>query len=809
MIYLIIILASLISAGVFTFIFFFLKKRAMLSNIREGMGLELFLITLPRDIEKEEKIPLEEYFGKVEQFFNSLHGFKKNNFFVFEISVHRTSEDIYFYAACPKKIKESFIKQILSFWPEAEVSPTLDYNIFNPNGFSIIGKGFLFKNPVLPLRNYKEFKSDPISTLTNILTKLKKEGEGASIQIILKPSKKSLKSEGNRIIDLCQKGEKLGKVISKNKIEPILRAFVDLIYLLFTGPPKDNKEEGRKEVGPIEQEAIKSISEKISKPLFEVNLRIVSSSENEERTESIFSQLESSFEQFNSQDLNRLIFKKISYRKSKKYFFSYSFRLMGGKKMLLSSSELAGLFHFPSPEIMTPNIMRIKSRQASPPSNLPEEGIILGKNSFRGEERIIRMKKEDRRRHLYVIGQTGTGKSSLFQGMIRQDMENGEGLAVIDPHGELAEMVLGYVPKERADDVIYFNPGDTERPMGLNMLEYDPDYPESKTFAANELIEIFEKLYNMKAHGTGGPMFEQYMRNALLLVMDHPESGSTIVEIPKVLSDTNFRKYKLSKCKNMVVKNFWEMEAEKAGGEASLANMVPYITSKMNVFIANDIVRPIISQQKSTINFKDAMNNKKIIIVNLSKGKLGDINSYLIGMTIIGKLLIAAFSRAEIEESKRNDFYLYIDEFQNVATNTMASILAEARKYRLNMIFAHQYIAQVEEDIQKAVFGNVGSMLSYRVGPEDAKFLTAEYQPTFNENDLANFDNFNGGLRLLIDGMVTRPFNLITSYPKDKGNPEIKRLVEELSRIKYGRDRAIVEAELQERLKKDYSNLLI
>ncbi len=802
MIEIIVILLLLILLVVLIFFFSFLRKRSLFQRIKKGMDLDLFLVKMPRDQEKEEKVQLEEYFGKVEQFFNSLHGFKKKNFFIFEIAVHRISEEIYFYAACPKRVRESFVKQILSFWPDSEVSETLDYNIFNPKGHSLISKAKLAKNNSLPIRSYKEFKSDPISTLTNILTKLKKEGEGASIQFILRPTKKSLKRKGHRIIELCQKGRKIESAVSDSKIEPIFRVLGDVIETLFTG--KDaHKEEERKEVGPIEQEAINAISEKISKPLFEVNLRLIASAEDKERTESVLSQIESSFEQFNSSTLNRILFKKVSKKMVKKAFFLYSFRLMDRKKMILSSGELAGLFHFPPPEILTPNIMRIKARQSAPPSNLPEEGVILGKNVFRGEERIIRMKREDRRRHLYVIGQTGTGKSGFFQEMVRQDMENGEGLALIDPHGELAENVLPYVPKKRADDVIYFNPGDTERPMGLNMLEYDPDYPESKSFASNELIEIFEKLYNMKAHGSGGPMFEQYMRNALLLVMDHPESGSTLVEIPRVLSDTSFRRYKLSKCKNMVVKNFWEKEAEKAGGEASLANIVPYITSKMNVFIANDLVRPIISQQKSTVDFKDAMNNKKILIVNLSKGKLGDINSHLLGMIIVGKLLMSAFARAEMPEEKRHDFYLYIDEFQNVATNTMSTILAEARKYRLNMTFAHQYIAQVEEDIKNSVFGNVGSMLSFRVGPEDAKFLTSEFQPVFGENDLANFDNFNGALRLLIDGMVTRPFNLTTLPPK-KGSPEIKDLIKELSRMKYGKDRNSVEADLHERLKKDY-----
>ena len=434
---------------------------------------------------------------------------------------------------------------------------------------------------------------------------------------------------------------------------------------------------------------------------------------------------------------------------------------------------------------------------------MPKEGIIIGKNIFRGEERTVSVLRDDRRRHFYIIGQTGTGKSVLLQEMIRQDILAGEGVALIDPHGDLSEKVLELIPPERAEDVIYLNPSDVERPLGLNMLEYDPKYPEAKTFVVNELLEIFEKLYNLKAHGFGGPVFEQYMRNSLLLVMEDPTSGSTLIEIPKVLADANFRKYKLSRCKNIVVKNFWELEAEKAGGEAALANMVPYITSKMNVFIANDLVRPIIAQQHSSFNFREIMDEGKILIVNLSKGKLGDINSYLLGMIVVGKILLAAFSRADIPEEKRRDFYLYIDEFHNVTTKTITAVLAEARKYRLSMIFGHQFIGQLDEETRKAIFGNVGSILAFRVGPDDAKYLVSEFEPVFDEQDLVNFDNYNAGLRLLIKGETSKPFNIVT-FPPSKGNPEVARLIKEFSRTKYGRDRAAVESELYQRLSKSY-----
>ena len=391
----------------------------------------------------------------------------------------------------------------------------------------------------------------------------------------------------------------------------------------------------------------------------------------------------------------------------------------------------------------------------------------------------------------------------MLQEMIRQDIEAGNGAALIDPHGDLAEKILELVPPERVKDVIYFNPSDFDKPIGLNMLEYDPRYPEAKTFVVNELLEIFEKLYNLQAHGFGGPIFEQYMRNSLLLVMEDPESGNTLIEVPRVLSDADFRKYKLSRCKNMVVKNFWELEAEKAGGEASLANMVPYITSKMNVFIANDLVRPIIAQQKSSFNFREVIDEGKILIINLAKGKLGDINSYLLGMIIVGKILMATLSRADVPEEKRRDFYLYIDEFHNVTTKTIATVLAEARKYHLAMIFGHQYIGQLDEETQKAIFGNVGSMLAFRVGPDDAKYLATQFEPVFDENDLVNLDNYNAALRLLIKGETSKAFNIVT-FPPSKGDSETARLIKEYSRIKYGCDRALVESELQCRLSKKY-----
>ena len=786
--------------GVFIFLLILFQKRKKRGFLARGMNLTLFLVTLPQIIEKEKEISLEDKLKTAEQFFSSLTGGIKeadpikrllfgNPFFVFEIAVHRIGEEIYFYVACPRSLAQMMEKQILGFWPKAQVQPVTDYNIFNPEGQAVGSIANLAKSPVFSIKPYQEFTTDPLSTITSVFTKLAREGEGAALQILIRPSKRSLKKMAEKIISSI-----LGIKKEKGLISEII----------FPETKKEIKPEPPTQPTPLQQTQISAISQKAAQPLFDTNLRILASGPTGPRALEILNQLQSSFDQFNSPILNQIKFRKLSGGNLKKLFYRFSFRIFNEKETILfSSGEIASIFHFPSAALLTPFIKWLKARQAPPPPNLPKEGIILGKNIFRGEERIVPILKDDRRRHFYIVGQTGTGKSVLLQEMIKQDMEAGEGVTLIDPHGDMAERVLELVPAERIEDVIYFNPADFERPLGLNMLEYDPKYPEAKTFVVNELLEIFEKLYALKAQGFGGPIFEQYMRNSLLLVMEDPESGNTLIEVPRVLSDTSFRKYKLSKCQNIVVKNFWELEAEKAGGEAALANMVPYITSKMNVFIANDLMRPIISQPKSAFNFREIMDEGKILIINLCKGKLGDINSYLLGMIIVGKILISALSRADLPEEKRRDFYLYIDEFHNVTTRTITTVLAEARKYRLAMIFGHQYVGQLDEDTQKAIFGNVGSILAFRVGPDDAKYLVTQFEPIFDENDLVNFDNYNAGLRLLIKGETSKLFNIVTFSPS-KGNPEVARLIKEYSRVKYGRDRGLVESELYGLLSKKY-----
>jgi len=765
---------------------------------RKLLNYRLLLVKIPKKIiyEKEAKEPgLTDICINFENFIINLSEIKYP--IVFEVAVPIFEEEIFFYIAVPKENVDFVSKLVQSSWPGSEVEEVLDdYTIFTLKGFSKASYLKLSNHEFLPIRTYLEFAqiSQNVDTLDSIIgafSKVAKENEGLSLQIIFKKAPKSI----NKKIEKVAKKMKEGKSFSKARSSD----FFELISDLFTFESEEKKEKKKieEERKPKEEKTIQALENKASRPLFYVNIRMVAFSLNEKRTEELISSLENSFHHFSNPPLNDFKIIRVSQKNLIDFVTEWSFRKFNSNyKMLLSSQEIATIFHFPSNLTKISNIYWLKSRTAPPPVNLPFEGIILGKASWRGEEREVRLKMDDRRRHIYVIGQTGTGKTTFLLNMIYQDIVEGRGVCFIDPHGDAAARILHFVPKERIDDVIYFNPGDLEFPIGVNMLEYDPNFVEQKTFIVNELLEIIDKIYNLRE--TGGPIFEQFFRNALYLLMDDPEFKPTLLEVPRVFADDDFRLDLIDRCQNPVVKQFWTKEAPRVGGELSFDNIITYITSKLNPFVANDFIRPIIAQQESSINFRKIMDEGKIFIVNLSKGRLGEINSYLLGMIIVGKILMAAFSRMDIPEEQRKDFYLYIDEFQNVTTNTISQILSEARKYRLSLIIAHQYIAQLSENIRDAVFGNVGTIVSFRVGIPDAEFLEKQFAPQFSKTDLISIENFNAYLRLMIDGYVSDPFN-IKILPPQKGSSELVDLILKISRLKYGKPRKLIEEEIRER----------
>ena len=762
-------------------LFVWWRRRALTS-----LDLKILSIKIPRKNTKETNAQdFSRQINLSEQLFSSLSSIGKP--FVFEASVLNTGEGIRFYLAVPRASLEFARKTIQGFFLEAQVEEVSDYTIFETNSLATVGYLALDKHFVLPISTYRESEADIFSPILSTLSKLAENGEGASVQFVVSPVGEEPKKKVAGILESLREGKTLKEITQSQALKEVKELFV-------------GKEKNVENNFPrlADEEAIKAVQLKIAKPLLSVNIRIVTAASTQNRAEDIFMSIAGSFGKLASTVRNS--FKIIKPRNNRKLIFQYVFRQPDYEKTtILNAEELASIFHLPTETSDVPNVTWLRSKEAPPPEILPSEGLILGESVFRGVKKKICLTKEDRRRHSYIVGQTGTGKSVLIQNMALQDMKNGEGFCVIDPHGELVDKILSFVPTERIDDVIVFDPGDRNRPLGLNMLEYNLSRPEEKTFIVNELQAIFNQLFLKE---TMGPQFEKYMRNTLLLLMDDfKNEPTTLMEVPRVFTDEEFRRRKLANCTTPLVVDFWTKEVPKTTGEQSLGNFAPYITSKFDGFISNDYLRPIIGQTKSSFNFRQAMDEGKIILVNLSKGKLGDLNSALLGMLIVGKLLQAALSRADVSnETARRDFYLYIDEFQNYTTDSIATILSEARKYRLNMTIAHQYIAQLKDNIREAVFGNVGNLVAMRVGPPDAEVLVKHFGSVFNERDLISIENLNAYIKILVNGQPTEPFNIKFTWAEG-GSSEIRDQMKELSRLRYGHDLQEVEKEIITRLK--------
>ncbi len=778
----------------------------------KALNMTLYEITLPEKTDDGKERALKEVLSSMEQFYSGMMSVDERDskggtgYFTIELAVANHSDDFTFYVAVHDTKKSLFEKQMLSVFHNAKIIEKKDdYNIFNETGVTVASYAKYSKNPIWPLKTYDKFDFDPLNSVLNSFSKIKTHGEGAAIQIVIKPQGDSHTRRFKKTLDDIMKGDKIDEAISKNGegIVKYMDSFMKGVSSLMTSQEdKEKAKEKKKENAQhVDQISVDSIKEKIGSPTISTNIRIIASAENEIIATQILSDIESSFNQFEYTHGNKLKFDRVKKATLRSLFYDFSFRLFDeGERLLSNIKELTSIMHFPANVIRSsPHLKTAKSGSAPAPLELAKEGVLLGVNRDRGTETKVYMTPEDRLRHFYVIGQTGTGKTTILKNMIAQDIANGEGVCMIDPHGSDIQDLLSLIPKHRYEDVIYFDPSYTERPMALNMLEYDRRYPEQKTFVVNEMLSIFNKLFDMKT--AGGPMFEQYFRNSVLLVMEDPESGNTLLDVSRVLSNKTFREMKLSKCKNPIVVQFWREVADKAGGEASLANIVPYITSKFDVFLSNDIMRPIIAQENSSINFREIMDNKKILLVNLSKGRLGDINANLIGLIIVGKILMAALSRVDSLGKNLPSFYLYIDEFQNITTNSISTILSEARKYKLSLNVAHQFIAQLEEDIKDSVFGNVGSIAAFRVGAEDAEYLEKQFSPVFTAKDLMSIDNRNAYLKILVNGSPVKPFNIETMAPP-KGNKDIVESIKQLSHLKYGKDRVLVEEEIMLKYKK-------
>lgn len=775
------------------------RKKLLQSRLSDLVMLE---VRVPKESGKKEDEPLKDfrnYVGSAEQLISSFSSYYENKLsalwygqptFSFEIVAR--DREIIFFVGTPKRLKESVEKQILSFYPSAQVEPSNDFRLFDPNLKASIGVLDLNQQFIYPLKTYQELETDPLSNVTNSLSRLG-ENSRAGIQILIRPHKGGWRAAIGHAISQLQAGKSVSGsrsfwVRSLHDVGNVSKGIVE------NKPDSPVMPQPSPQVTPLQEAQMQLIQKKGEKVGFDTQIRILAMApkinEAKEDVRNIFA----SFAQFGSPDRNsmRIIF-PFSLKKLYSYFILRHFTRR--HIMLLNAEELATIFHMPSFLVDTPGIRWFLAKRAPVPANIPKEGLILGENHYRGEKTTIRIKSDDRRRHLYAIGMTGTGKTTFFESMILQDIKEGRGIGFFDPHGDAIENILGKIPRERADDVILFDPADRAKPFGLNLLEWKTQ--DQKDFLVQEAVQIFYKLFDPNAQGFIGPQFEHWMRNAALTLMES-EDGGTLIEIPRLFIDDAFRKQKTDQLKDPVVKEFWEKQLAKTA-EFHKSEMYNYFISKFGRFMTNDMMRNIMGQVKSSFDFREIMDKKKILLVNLSKGQVGEVNSNLLGMILVAKLFTAALSRQQTEDMQRNDFYLYVDEFQNFATDTFSSILSEARKYRLNLSITNQYIAQLPEPIRDAIIGNVGTITSFRIGVPDAEFMAHEFTPVFNEKDLNNIEAFNCYIKLLIDNTPSMPFSMKTIKDNTVVNEEMKNAIKKLSAAKYGKDREIVEMEVRER----------
>ncbi len=784
-----------------------LALRSRLLARRATFDQVTLLITRPKFRREEEtergpeKEKVQEAIASAETFFSSIGGLKaekgfmswlrgRSDEFAFEIVAHEKL--IKFFVTVPRAMQTYVEQQVLAAWPDASAEIVEDYNIFAPQGVILGSYLTLKREHAFPIKTYKKLETDPLNALTNVLSRLP-EGEGAALQFLVRSAPAKWRKHGVSIARNMQQGMTLEEAI-KGKRKGKKSEWVEAV-----SAKKDTKEEKEHRLSPLEDEVVKGLEEKASKAGMDVCIRLAVSGRDAAAAEQTLGNMLSAFAQYNIYQYGNTFVKKVPSSKNK-LIRQFIYRQFEERvTTVLNTEEMASLWHLPLPWTETPDIQWLSARRAPAPTNVPgpnEGDIQLGYNLYRGLKTPVWIKKSDRQRHLYIIGKSGTGKSQLIAQMAIQDVKKGHGVAIVDPHGDLIEQVLGNIPKERVDDVIHFNPSDTERPMGMNMLEARDE--SLKDFAVQEMIAIFYKLFPPEMIG---PMFEHTMRNVMLTLMADQENPGTLAEIPRILSDEDYAKTWVAKLKDPVVKAFWEKEMAKTS-DFHKSEMLGYLISKVGRFVENEMMRNIIGQSHSSFDFREVMDQQKILLVNLSKGKTGDVNAELLGLIVVSKLQMAALSRADMPEEQRKDFYLYIDEFQNFITDSIATILSEARKYRLDLVIAHQYIGQLVKNndtkIKDAVFGNVGTMFTARIGPEDVETLEKIYAPDFSGYDLINSDKLTWYAKMIVDNASTKPFTLNFDMAP-RGNTELADAIKELSRLKYGRDKEIVEAEIMER----------
>lgn len=743
------------------FVLVFIRSRKKSAFENRSLDLVVLEVRVPQSNEIE--------ISAMEQFFASLYGmsqkkgmFSASDFISFEIVA--LPETIRFFIAVPEDMRATIEKQLHANYPTADVSDVDEYNIFEEHGRVSYASLIQTESKYKPLRTYEDLSTDLISSITTSMSKIL-EGEGGAFQMILSPAGNKWRKQGKSYVNNLKK--------------------------------KASDEESK---APIPEDVISAVDKKCSKVGFATDIRIVTVGRTSESSQRLLMNILASFEPLKNQQGNSLVRQKIKGGNKKQFVKDFLYRVPM-RSMVLNVEELATIYHLPNKNVQTPHIHWLLARRAPASQEVPSnEGVWLGKSIYRGVERNVTIKLDDRRRHMYIVGKTGTGKSFQLQSMAIQDIKAGHGLAFLDPHGDAVEWLMERIPPERSEDVIYFNPADTERPIGFNIIEYYDE--QEKHRIVNGFIGMMYKMFDPNRQGIVGPRFERAVRNAMLTAMS--EKGNTLIEVLRLLTDPQFVQKKLPFVTDELVKRYWTDEIAQTS-DFHKSEVLGYIVSKFDRFVTNKLMRNIIGQSESSFDFRKLMDQRKILLVNLSKGLVGEENAQFLGLLLVPKFLAAAMSRADVTFDQRNDFFLYVDEFQNFATDDFAQILSEARKYKLNLVVGNQYISQIDERIRDAVFGNVGTIISFKVGVSDAQYLQNEFAPVFDQNDLINLENINAYIKMLVDGNYPPPFSMYTHLNQapqgliPAPDPQNAQTIIELSRLKYGRDNEIVETEILQR----------
>jgi len=807
LIILIMFLMALLGAAAFAYVYLRGIWREQ-KNYERGLKMVPVLIHLPPMSDdtdaggRDVRDVVNENISRAQSLRHSFHstfqkGFKHRLYGQRHIGLEIVAKDgaIHYYAAVPVPLLGVVEQAIVSAYPTARLEEVAEHNIFSQVGRitgTVGGELVLKESYAYPIATYEDIKRDTMQPLLNALSSLTKE-DGAGIQILLRPADPAWRKTANTEAD-----KKRGKKKSGKGIESALGLIGDVFTAIIKPPEQNEKKDEPKELTGLDQAAIQAIEDKTKQPGFEVLIRVIASSNISHRAQTILNTLVATFSLYDAPGKNG--FRFVPAKDLDSFITGYILRFFPQDKTknVLNATELATLFHFPDQSnIPTSQLERQASKQVDGPRNVPEDGLLLGYNLFRGAKKEIRLDDNDRRRHMYLVGQTGTGKSTFLENLALQDMLDGKGFAFVDPHGDTAEKLLAMVPKERTEDVIYFSPGDTDYPLGLNMFEYHSD--DQKDFLIQEAINMLYKLYDPTRQGIIGPRYEHLFRNAALAIMADP-AGGTFIDIPKLFRDPQYVEQKLKYVTDQNVLEFWRKEMPASQRSNEFGEVTSWFVSKFGAFLSNEMMRNIIGQTKSSFNLREVMDNKKILLVNLSRGRVGDLNSKLLGMIFVMKFEAAAMSRADMDESERQDFCLYVDEFQNFSTDSFADILSQARKYRLNLIVANQFTTQLSEEIRDAVFGNVGSVVAFRVGTTDAEFLAKQFAPVFDIDDLQFLPNYNTAMRMMIGGVPVQPFSMAILPPLGNPNPQLADALKQLSAAKYGRPKAQVEADIFKRL---------